>query len=310
MPRKALARVNHALVAAGALMLANPGPLRAAPISLYGAGSLSGALGTVAANFTATSGIAVNTTFQPSGTIRSEILAGTATPDLFASADTGNPLALEQAGLSGPVVDFASNRLVVVAAPGYNVTSSNLLATLLNPAITVGTSTPVYDPLGDYTEQVFADANAIDPGAQATLDAKAERLIADPTSPVVPAGDNSLVYFLDTTKQADVFITYYTSAVAALQIDPNLTEVELPGDLATSAEYGLTILDGANPQTQQLANYILSPAGQSVLATYDFGPPAASTSVPEAPGLAMFSVALIGLGAAKWRSRSGQVLFS
>ncbi len=291
MTHRTLRRVPHVCAAVLVAMTCTAGPSRAAPIVLYGAGSLSGALGTIATNFTAATGTAVATTFQPSGTIRTEVEAGTAHPDLFASADTGNPLALQQAGLSGPVTDFASNRLVVVAAPGVSVTSSSLLATLLNPAITVGTSTPVYDPLGDYTEQLFAKANAVSPGAQATLDAKAERLIAAPTSPVVPSGANSLVYFLDTTRQADLFVTYYTSAVAALQADPNLTEVELPGALATSAEYGLTILDGANPQTGSLADYILSPAGQSVLASYDFGAPAA-TAVPEASSLAVLGTAV------------------
>ena len=211
---------------------------------------------------------------------------------MFTSADTGTSLALHAEGLAGPVVDFASNRLVAIVAPALLVTSSNLLSTLLNPAITLGTSTAVYDPLGDYTEQMFGKADAIVPGAQAPLDAKAQRLVASPSSPPVPAGQNSLVYFVDTAHQADVFITYYTSAIAALQVAPDLQEVGLPANLATSAEYGMTILNGADPGTSALENYILSPTAQAVLASNRFGAPA---PVPEPGSMGLLGLALIGL---------------
>lgn len=289
------------LAGASALALCCVTSAHATPLTLWAAGSLNPALATVASNFTAATGVAVTTTFQPSGTIAMEIEAG-ARPDLFASADTGNPLALQQAGLAGPVVNFASNSLVAVVAPGYNVTSANLISSLLNPAITLGTSTPVYDPLGDYTEQLFSEIDATDPGAKAILDAKAERLIAGPTSPPVPAGDNALVYFLDTTHQADIFIAYASSAPAALAIDPALTEVALPADLAIAAEYGMTIINGADPGTVALENYILSPAGQAVLASDGFGPP---TTVPEPAGLALVATAVVGLIAAKRRRAGG-----
>ena len=51
-------------------------------------------------------------------------------------------------------------------------------------------------------------ADSIDPGAKATLDSKAQRLVGGPNTPTVPAGQNSLVYFVNTTGQANVFLTY------------------------------------------------------------------------------------------------------
>ncbi len=122
--------------AAGALLFA-PTTAHAVPLSLYAAGSLSAALTTVAANYTAATGTPVTTTFQPSGTIRQEIEAGTIHPDVFVSADTGNPLTLSQDGLSGPVIDFASNRVVAVAKSSLGLTSGNLLSRLLNPSVTI-----------------------------------------------------------------------------------------------------------------------------------------------------------------------------
>ncbi len=271
---------------------------QAAALTLDAAGSLSAALTTVANDFTAATGTPVTTSFQASGTIAQEIEAG-ARPDVFASADTGNPAALQAAGLAGPVVNFASNSIVAVVRANEGVTSANLLTTILNPSVRVGTSTPVYDPLGDYTEQVFADADALDPGAKATLDAKAQRLIAGPTSPPVPAGQNAVVYFLDTTDTTDVFLEYYTSAIAAVALDPNLALVDLPANLAVSAEYGETIINGAQePGATALENYLLSPTAQSVLAANGFGPPA---PVPEPASVAVLGLALAGLVAVRRR---------
>ncbi len=284
---------------------------RAAPLTLWGADSLAPALDAGTAEFTANTGIPVNTFFGGSGTLRQDIEAG-ARPDLFASADLTNPLRLQQEGLAGPVTNFASNTLVAVAAPGINVNTGNLLSTILNPSITIGTSTPGNDPLGDYTEQVFANADALVPGAKATLDAKAQRLILGTGPSPVPTGQNALVYFVGgATPQADIFFTYASLATAALAIDPALQEVALPSNIDVTVEYGLTILNGADPNTGLLEQYILSAAGQTGLAGFGFGSPA---PVPEPASVAVLGIALAGLAVAgrrRWRHaglRAGPVV--
>ncbi len=160
----------------------------------------------------------------------------------------------------------------------------------------VGTFTLVFDPQGDYEEQVFANADALVPGAKAALDAKAQRLTAGPASPPVPAGQNALVYFLDTTNTTDVFLNYYTSAIAAVALDPNLTEIDLPANLAVSAECGETIINGAQPGAAALENYLLTSDAQAVLAANGFGPPTPAT-VPEPASMAVLGMALAGLAA-------------
>lgn len=271
------ARVRAPLLgsAACALVLCAGTAAQAAPLTLWGADSLNGALGTVARSFTAAGNAPVETRFAPSGILLQRIKAG-ARPDLFAAADTADPLALKRADLAGPVVVFASNRIVAVAKPGLKVTSGTLLSTLLNPTVTVGMSTPNSDPLGTYTEQVFARADTLQPGAKATLDAKARRLMGGPASPPVPAGKDKIVHFIEETHQADVFLAYSSMARAALKAAPDLQEIELPSRLAMSVEFGLTVLKGADPGTDALERYILSPAGQAVLARYGFGPPAST----------------------------------
>jgi molybdate transport system substrate-binding protein len=247
---------------------------RAQSVTLVAAGSLNSALSEVAQTFTATTGITVTQTYLPSGTLRQEIEAGLR-PDVFASADTANPQALEQEGLAGPVQTFVSNQIVAVFRSGFgqNVSPANLISVLLSPSTTrIGTSTPVADPLGDYTQQIFEKADAIVPGAAATLEAKRDELVANPSAPAVPTGANATVYFLDTTQTVDVFITYVTAAVEARAIDPTLQIVYLPQELSAPAPYGVTVLNGSSSNGQQFAQYILSPQGQQILASYGFIP--------------------------------------
>ncbi|WP_339381422.1 substrate-binding domain-containing protein, partial [Brasilonema bromeliae] len=241
-------------------------------VTLYGAGSLRGALSEVANAFSTEYGNPVKTEFGPSGTLRGRLENGEEA-DVFASADIGNPLKLYQEGLSGSVVNFTSNRMTLVVKPGLSVTSDNLLDVLLDPNIKLGTSTPISDPSGDYAQEIFRKADELRPGSFETLDAKALRLVGGPSSPPVPDGKNSLVYFLEETKQADVFLAYYTSAIsrrldasriAALETAPDLQLVELPDNLAVKADYGLTVLKDASPDGKKLAEYILSPFGQKI----------------------------------------------
>jgi molybdate transport system substrate-binding protein len=242
-------------------------------VNLVAAGSLSSVLGQVANAFTAKTGIKVTQTYSPSGTIRQEIEGGLR-PDVFASADTASPAALEQEGLAGPVQIFAYNQIVSVVRSSYEqaVSSSNLLNVLLQPTTRIGTSTPVADPLGDYTQQIFQKADTLMPGTAATLEAKRDELVANPSAPAVPAGANSLVYFLDTTQTVDIFITYLTSAVQATALDPTLKVIFLPRKLTVAAPFGLTVLNGASSDAQQFAAYILSSSGQRILASYGFTP--------------------------------------
>ncbi|WP_246275566.1 substrate-binding domain-containing protein, partial [Brasilonema bromeliae] len=233
---------------------------------------MRGALSEVANAFSTEYGNPVKTEFGPSGTLRGRLENGEEA-DVFASADIGNPLKLYQEGLSGSVVNFTSNRMTLVVKPGLSVTSDNLLDVLLDPNIKLGTSTPISDPSGDYAQEIFRKADELRPGSFETLDAKALRLVGGPSSPPVPDGKNSLVYFLEETKQADVFLAYYTSAIsrrldasriAALETAPDLQLVELPDNLAVKADYGLTVLKDASPDGKKLAEYILSPFGQKI----------------------------------------------
>ncbi len=238
------------------------------PVRLYAAGSLRNALTEVAQAFTRESGVPVVTTFGASGLLRERIEKGERA-DVFASADLGHPQALAAAGRAAPVVVFVQNRLCAIAAPGVAMTSQTLLDRMLDPAIRLGTSTPVNDPSGDYTWELFRKADAVKPGAYQALDRKALKLVGGRDSPQPPEGISAYGWFI-RDKQADIFLTYCTNAAVAVKEVPGAAQIALPAELAVGAQYGLTVLKAAAPAGQGLASFILSAPAQSILIRHGF----------------------------------------
>jgi molybdate transport system substrate-binding protein len=257
-----------------ALLLLSPGVARAdEAVRLFAAGSLQGALTQAVQEFSAESGIRVETRFGPSGMLREEIERG-APASLFASADMGNPQALSAARRSGPVVLFTRNRMCALARPGISLTTDTVLDRILDPAIKLGTSTPRSDPSGDYAWELFRRADRVRPGARAILEAKALQLVGGPNSPPVPAGRNAVAFHM-AEGRADIFLGYCTSGQAAATEVPGLQIVPLPEALAVGADYGLTVRNGDAAEAaaaSRLALFILSARGQVILAEHGFVP--------------------------------------
>jgi molybdate transport system substrate-binding protein len=242
-------------------------------VSLYAAGSLRSALMEVIATFEKAQGVKVEPTFGASGLLR-ERLAGGERGDLFASADMGQPRALQNAGKAGPVVLFARNRLCALARPNLAVTPETFLAVMLDPAVRLGTSTPKADPSGDYAWEVFRRAEAVRPGSRERLEAKALELTGNPELPQPPADRNVYAWHF-AENRADLFLGYCTNAKAFETDLPGARTIELPPELAVGAEYGLTVLEAtAAPRAAAaLAFYILSNDGQRILRKHGFDAP-------------------------------------
>ena len=249
-----------------AMLLA--GAAQAEPVLLHAAGSLRAALSEVAADFAAAEGVEVSTAFAPSGLLRERIEGGEAA-QVFASANMAHPRRLAEAGKAAPVALFARNSLCALTAPQVSATPDTLLDVMLSDAVRVGTSTPKADPSGDYAFALFARAEALRPGAQAALEAKALQLTGGPDSAKAPEGRNLYAWVMQEGR-ADLFLTYCTNAVLAQAQAPELSIVAVPPALAVGADYGLTVMNGAPEGAWRLAMHILSPAGQAVLARYGF----------------------------------------
>jgi molybdate transport system substrate-binding protein len=254
--RSALAVVWLALAA---------GAARADELRVLAAGSLREVVGELGTRYKAATGTAVTADFGPSGVLRERIEKGEKA-DLLASADMGHPLKLLADGRATRADMFTRNALCAFAEPKIGLTSANLVDKLLDPAVKLGASTPKADPAGDYTWAMFHKIDATHPGAFATLDGKAQKIIGggpvngDPVADAFKAGT------------IDVMIGYCSGRRRMLSSTPELQVVEVPGEIAARPEYGFAILKDANPRTEDLALYILSPEGQQVLAQFGFAP--------------------------------------
>jgi ABC-type molybdate transport system substrate-binding protein len=238
------------------------------PIVLFAAGSLEAPLTRIADSFSATHHDKVQPLFGPSGVLREEIEWGE-TAHVFASANMEHPGALEAEGGGGPVALFARNALCALARGDMTVTPDTLLDILLKDDVTVGISTPKADPSGDYAIAMFDKAEAVRPGAADSLKAKALTLTGAPDSSSPPEGHNPYAWVIEEGA-ADIVLTYRTNAARAVAQKPDLQMIALPPQLAVSADYGLMVMNGAPEAAWRFALYVLSPAGQAILAEYGF----------------------------------------
>jgi molybdenum ABC transporter molybdate-binding protein len=211
--------------------------------------------------------------FGPSGVLRERIEKGEPA-DILASADMASPmrLAAERGGLA--VVPFVRNRMCLQGMQRLGLTPETVLDRMLDPKLVLATSTPHADPGGDYAWAVFARAERVHPGAKAILEAKAKRLVGGPgMTPAVPGHSAAAGVFL--TGEADLFLGYCSNVEAMLAEVPGLVSVPLAPPLAPEGAerpiYGMVVLS-ESPVAKRFAAFVLSPAGQAILAKYGFEP--------------------------------------
>ncbi|MEN8197111.1 MAG: molybdate ABC transporter substrate-binding protein [Pseudomonadota bacterium] len=237
-------------------------------LQLYAAGSLAPALSALTRAFSRRYGIKVKSTFGPSGLLRKKIDKGQAA-DLFASADVKHAASLMKANKGGPVAVFAHNSLCAIAQQSLKAATTSLLDLMLDTNVRLATSTPKSDPAGDYTWEVFKRADITKPGSFKTLSGKAIKLTGGATAPEPPKG-HDLYAWLMQEDRADIILTYRTNALRAAQENHFIDVVELPEVLAVDAEYGVIVLNDRDTTAWKLAMFMLSTAGQKILARHGF----------------------------------------
>src|ERR1700694_677101 len=144
-------------------------------IRVMAAGSLRDVFAAVFADYTRQYGASFSPVWGPSGVLRERLQKGEGF-DIFASAGLPHAQVLTAAGVSGPSVLFVRNALCIVTDASRQLDTGNLVETLLKPEIRIGTSTPVSDPAGDYTWEMFHKIDAQRPGTFEILSKKAQQL--------------------------------------------------------------------------------------------------------------------------------------
>ncbi|WP_288381090.1 substrate-binding domain-containing protein [uncultured Massilia sp.] len=236
-----------------------------APITLLAAGSLRDAMRELGEAWRKDAGGGIAATYGPSGKLRQEIEGGRKV-DVFASASVEHTEALAAQKLLARSLTFAYNDLCVVSTPALGLSEATLVETLLRPSVRLATSTPVSDPMGDYTWQFFRNADKAQPGAFGRFEAKALKL----SGASAPAPGEKLPYVTAFEEnKADAYIMYCTNAAGTLHALPQLKVLRIPDHLNVRSAYGIGAAPGSRAG-ERFVDFVMGPAGQAILRRHGF----------------------------------------
>lgn len=228
-------------------------------LRVYAATSLSGPMQELIAASGLDPADVADPVFGASGTLRAQIEAG-APATLFVSADLDQPKRLETRPGALPAVAFATNHVCVLAPRAAGLRSADLLDEMLDPKLRLATAAPGDSAIGDYAFAMFSRADAVRPGAGATLSAKAQRLLG-----ATGSNGHSPAATIFLKHEADALVDFCSLEPSLRSEVPDLVATPLPPSLSIAATYGLVVLRPSRP-AMRLALFMLSAKGQSILA--------------------------------------------
>jgi molybdate transport system substrate-binding protein len=181
--------------------------------------------------------------------------------DAFASADTiqmGN--AQNNGDLSSEPHIFAHNKLTLIT-PANNPGNVQQVCDLANPGLKiVAAQTSV--PVGQYTNDMLDKASTPYQCGEGFRQ-KVEAHI------VSREGDVRQLVAKVQLGEADAGVSYLTDVTPAIK--PNVMEIAIPENLNTIADYPIATSKGKSANGgQAFMAYVLSPAGQNILANWGF----------------------------------------
>ena len=256
-PRPPARRRLLRLAATTLVLLAGTGAAGAAELTVSAAASLTNAFKEIGTGFEAqNAGTTVRLNFAASGALLQQIAKG-APVDVFASADqeTMNQAEQQQLVKAGSRADFASNSLVVIV-PGDATAMPRSLRELDTPAVKkVAIGVPASVPVGRYTQAVLEKAQ-LWPAIEAKM-----------------IGAQSVRQALDYVARGEVDAGFVYGTDAAIM--PGKVKIAFTVPTETPVRYPIAAMAASNNATaaQKFMAYVLSPAGQAVLAKYGFGKP-------------------------------------
>lgn len=252
MMRPGAAIVGLLLAACGGTGSAPPAGGPSGPINVFAAASLTDAMKAIGPGFQREHpGTSLRFNFAGSTALVTQIVQG-APADVLASADQPNmQKAIDAGATSGTIRSFAGNRLQIVVAAG-NPKAVRGLADLSAPSLVVVLCAPAV-PCGGYAAQALARA-----GVKLTPRSQEQDVKGVVTKVALHEADAGIVYVTDVR-----------SGGAQVQ------GVDIPEGSNVVVTYPVAaIRGGPNPAGgRAFADYLLTPAAQSVLASYGFTQP-------------------------------------
>jgi molybdate transport system substrate-binding protein len=218
-------------------------------VVVFAAASLNDAFNTIGKQFEqANPGVTVKFNYAGSSSLATQITQA-APADVFASADTASMDTVTNDHLAdGTPQVFTKNTLEIMVQPG-NPKHISSVADLAKSGVTVAVCAPSV-PCGMYADEVFSKANVT-------------------VHPVTQETSVSSVVTKVTLGQVDAGMVYSTDVRAA---GNKAAGVTIPSNQNVIAEYPIAKLkDAPNPDAATaFVNYVLSSAGQKVLASDGF----------------------------------------
>jgi molybdate transport system substrate-binding protein len=230
-------------------------------LTIFTAASLTDAFKEMAASIEqANPGTKLTFNFAGSPTLRTQLAQG-ARADAFASADEPNMYAAERDGtITGEPRIFVHNRLVVV--PANNLAGIKTLQDLAKPKIKlVLTNKDV--PVGNYARQALEKMSQ-DPAFGSAFPKRVlANLMSEETNAKQVASKGQL-------GEADAGIIYSTDVTPAIRLAVKV--LDLPPEFNIIAKYPIAVVKGTRNEVgaRTFIEYVLSPAGQSLLERYGF----------------------------------------
>jgi molybdate transport system substrate-binding protein len=221
-------------------------------VTIFAASSLIDAFRAIGGEMrTSNQGARFTFNFGSSSTLATQIGNG-APADAYASADEANMSKIVDADLvDGAPTVFASNRLEIVAAAG-NPKRIATLADLARPDVVVVLAAPSV-PAGKYALDALSKAGVTARPASQEVDVRA-------------------VLNKVSLGEADAGIVYVTDVKSA---GARVSGVEIPEQHQVVARYPIAVMKESKKAqlAHRFVDYLLSPAGRTVLATYGFSKP-------------------------------------
>ncbi len=239
-----------------------PTPQLTGEVVVFAAASLTDAFKEIAAAFQkAHPGVTVTFNFGGSSQLRTQLAQG-AKADVFASADKKNMDGAVQDGtIGGTPKVFVRNEPVIVV-PANNPAGITSLKDLGKSGVRLvleGKDVPI----GNYARQILDKASQ-DPSYGSDFSARVlQNVVSEETN--VKASLTKVVL-----GEADVTFVYRTDVT--VDVRDKVKIIEIPANLNVTAEYYIaTTKQAPNPAAAQaFVEYVLSPAGQKILAKWGF----------------------------------------
>ena len=220
-------------------------------VTVLAAASLTEAFGALAKQFEAAHpGVTVKLSFGASSALAQQINAG-APADVFASAAAKNMQQVISAGGAGTSSNFVKN-VMAIAVPPANPAGIRQLADLAKPGVKVALC-EIQVPCGATAQRVFSNAGIT-------------------VKPVTEEADVKSTLTKVETGEVDAGVVYVTDVRSA---GNKVKGIAIPDSVNAATEYPIAALSRApNPAVAAaFVAFVLSDAGQAVLAADGFGRP-------------------------------------